>query len=153
MAIGFPGSFQRLRPEPITTDEVFNSISDFELFLTEGTAVPGMVHAVRVPDQNIPSLFIVTEELGYEPVGSGSGITNPEDLISEDQFNSMRTGTDGKLFTPMGGSSGGNAIMTFQVEDGHLIMYTNNISEAQRFSIEDGELFYTFTKEVDSDNG
>jgi hypothetical protein len=74
----------------------------------------------------------------------GGGISDPSELISEDPFNNIVAGSDGKLFSPPG-AGGGSPMLQFRVEDGHLMLYTNSTSEASRFSINEyGDLIYSF---------
>lgn len=75
MAMNIPWSFgfQRMEPDPLDPSLVFDTLADFQTYLTGGTAYAGQVVAVR-NGTNVPDVYVVNNDgHSYTEVGVGGG--------------------------------------------------------------------------------
>jgi len=74
--VTLPFSFHRVNRQPLDVSQKFDTLAEFELYLTNGPAYPGQIVSVR-NDTDIPFVFVVKEpENGvytYKSIGGDNG--------------------------------------------------------------------------------
>ena len=75
MSISFPSKFRRLNRTPLDDSTVFNTLVDFEMYLSNGAAYAGQLVAVRNAT-NIPDVYRVNEDYSYSPLDGNSSFSS-----------------------------------------------------------------------------
>lgn len=75
MAMNIPWGFgfQRITSDPLDPSYVFDTLAEFQTYLTGGTAYAGQIVAVR-NGTNVPDIYIVNnDKTSYSPLEGGGG--------------------------------------------------------------------------------